>query len=174
MPMFKTIVLATDLSPAWNEIVACAGEFKALGCKQVILTYVISIKFMAGMEGTLQSAARPKLAAQQQQLEDQGLKVTVEIPMGLPADSLNEIACRYCADLIVVGSHGQSLWREGVLGCFTCAVLHNAQYPLLLLNVRLLKPGLPGSCQISSAKMLRHVLLPTDFSAISSRALEYV
>ena len=30
--MFKTIVLATDLSPAWDEIVACAGEFKALGC----------------------------------------------------------------------------------------------------------------------------------------------
>ena len=142
--MFKTIVLATDLSPAWNEIVACAGEFKALGCEQVILTYVISVKFMAGMEGILQSTARPKLVAQQQQLEAQGLHVTVEIPMGLPADSLNEIACRYGADLIVVGSHGQSLWREGVLGCFTCAVLHNARYPVLLLNVRLTTPGAAG------------------------------
>ena len=172
--MFEKIVLATDLSPAWNEIVACAGEFKALGCKQVILTYVISVKFMAGMEGILQSTARPKLEAQQQQLEAQGLQVTVEIPMGLPADSLNEIACRYGADLIVVGSHGQSLWREGVLGCFTCAVLHNAQYPVLLLNVRLQMPGQPGSCQISGAEVLRHVLFPTDFSAISSRALEYV
>ena len=172
--MFEKIVLATDLSSAWNEIVACAGEFKALGCKQVILTYVISVKFMAGMEGILQSTARPKLEAQQRQLEAQGLQVTVEIPMGLPADSLNEIACRFCADLIVVGSHGQSLWREGVLGCFTCAVLHNAQYPVLLLNVRLLKPGQPGSCQISGTAVLRHVLLPTDFSEISSRALEYV
>ncbi|MDP2952873.1 MAG: universal stress protein, partial [Chloroflexota bacterium] len=172
--MFKTIVLATDLSPAWNEIVACAGEFKALGCEQVILTYVISVKFMAGMEGILQSTARPKLAAQQQQLEAQGLQVTVEIPMGLPADSLNELACRYSADLIVVGSHGQSLWREGVLGCFTCAVLHNAQYPVLLLNVRLKMPGQPGSCQISGTEVLRHVLLPTDFSEISSRALEFV
>ena len=172
--MFEKIVLATDLSPAWNEIVACGGELKALGCKQVILTYVISVKFMAGMEGILQSTARPKLEAQQRQLEAQGLQVTVEIPMGLPADSLNEIACRFCADLIVVGSHGQSLWREGVLGCFTCAVLHNAQYPVLLLNVRLLKPGQPGSCQISGTEVLRHVLLPTDFSEISSRALEYV
>ncbi len=172
--MFEKIVLATDLSAAWNEIVACAGEFKALGCSQVILTYVISVKFMAGMEGILQSTARPKLAAQQQQLEAQGLQVTVEIPMGLPADSLNEIACRYGADLIVVGSHGQSFWREGVLGCFTCAVLHNVQYPVLMLNVRLPKPGQPGSCQISGAEMLRHILFPTDFSEISSRALEYV
>jgi nucleotide-binding universal stress UspA family protein len=172
--MFKTIVLATDLSLAWNEIVACAGEFKALGCEQVILTHVISVRFMAGMEGILQSTARPKLAAQQQQLEAQGLHVTVEIPVGLPADSLNEIACRYGADLIVVGSHGQSLWREGVLGCFTCAVLHNVRYPVLLLNVRLKTPGEPGSCQISRSEVLRHVLLPTDFSEISSRALEYV
>jgi nucleotide-binding universal stress UspA family protein len=172
--VFKTIVLATDLSPAWDEIVACTGEFKALGCKQVVLTHVISVKFMAGMEGILQSTARPKLAAQQQQLEAQGLHVTVEIPTGLPADSLNEVACRYGADLIVVGSHGQSLWREGVLGCFTCAVLHNARYPLLLLNVRLKTPGEPGSCQISHREVLRHVLLPTDFSEISSRALEYV
>jgi len=172
--MFERIVLATDLSPAWNEIVACAGEFKALGCKQVILTYVISVKFMAGMEGSLQAAARPKLEAQQQQLEAQGLQVTVETPVGLPADSLNDLACRYGADLIVVGSHGQSLWREGVLGCFTCAVLHNVQYPVLLLNVRLKTPGEPGSCQISRTEVLRHVLFPTDFSGISFRALEYV
>ena len=54
--------------------------------------------------------------------------------MGLPAYSLNEIACRYGADLIVVGSHGKSLWREGVLGCFTCAVVHHARYPVLLLK----------------------------------------
>jgi len=172
--MFKTIVLATDLSPAWDEIVACAGEFKALGCSQVILSHVISVKFMAGMEGMLLSAARPKLEAQQQQLEAQGLHVTVETPVGLPAYSLNDIAGRYCADLIVVGSHGQSLWREGVLGCFTCAVLHNALYPVLLLNVQLKIPGKPGSCEISRTEVLRHVLLPTDFSEISLRALEYV
>ncbi len=174
MSVFETIVLATDLSPAWDEIIACAGEFKALGCSRVILTHVISVKFMVGMEGILQSAARPALEAQQQQLAAQGLHVEVEMPMGLPAYSLNDIACRHCADLVVLGSHGQSLWREEVLGCFTCAVLHNVQYPVLLLNVRLKTPGQPGSCQISRRELLRHVLFPTDFSETSSRTLEYV
>lgn len=28
--MFEKIILATDLSPAWDEIVACAGQFKPL------------------------------------------------------------------------------------------------------------------------------------------------
>ena len=171
--MFRIIVLATDLSPAWDKIVACAGEFKALGCSQVILTYVISVKFMTGMEGSLLAAARPRLEAQEQQLSAQGLQVTVETPVGLPADSLTDIACRYRADLIVVGSHGQSLWREEVLGCFTCALLHHVQHPVLLLNVRIKTAGQPGSCEISRAEILRHVLLPTDFSEISTRALEY-
>jgi nucleotide-binding universal stress UspA family protein len=172
--MFNTIVLATDLSPAWDEIVACAGEFKSLGCSRVILTNVIVTKFLVGLEERLRADVRPKLEAHKRQLEAQGLQVEVEMPIGLPAYSLNDIACRYGADLIVLGSHGTALWRESVLGCFTCAVLHNVQYPVLLLNVRLKTQGQPDSCQISRSKVLGHVLFPTDFSEISARALEYV
>ena len=120
--MFEKIVLATDLSPAWDEIVACAGEFKALGCSQVILTHMITVKFMGGLEASLKAEAQPKIAAQKQQLEAQGLKVTVEMPMGLPAYSLNDVARRHGADLVVVGTHGKSLWREAVLGCVSCAI----------------------------------------------------
>jgi len=94
----------------------------------------------------------------------------VEMPQGLPAFSLNDVARRHGADLIVVGSHGKSRWREAVLGCFTCAVLYHTQYPTLLLNVRL-KEGMPeGSCRLQASQLLRHVLFPTDFSGISARA----
>jgi len=172
--MFEKIVLATDLSPAWDEIVACAGEFKALGCKQVILTHVITVKFMVGMEGALQAEARPKLEAQRQQLEAQGLQVSVETPVGLPADSLHDLACRYGADLIVVGSHGKFLWREAVLGSVASAILHRTEFPTLLLNVQLRAEGEQGTCRLRCAELLHHVLFPTDFSEISSRALEYV
>jgi len=172
--MFKTIVLATDLSPAWDEIVACAGEFKALGCARVILTHVISVKFMAGMEGELRAEARLKLEAQKAKLEAQGLEVTIETPTGLPAYSLNEVARCGGGDLIVVSSHGQSLWREEVLGCVTCAVLHHAQYPVLLLNVRVKEGMAQGTCRLQATELLRHVLFPTDFSEIAERACTYI
>jgi nucleotide-binding universal stress UspA family protein len=172
--MFKTIVLATDLSPAWDEIVACAGEFQALGCSKVILTHVISIKFMTGMEGKLRAEARPKLEAQKAKLEAQGLAVAIEMPTGLPAYSLNEVARCGGADLIVVGSHGQSLWREEVLGCVTCAVLHHAEYPLLLLNVKVKEGVEQGTCRLQATELLRHILFPTDFSEIAERAFTYV
>ncbi len=174
MSLFETIVLATDLSSAWDEIIACAGEFKGLGCSEVILTHVITVKFMMGMEGMLEAEARPKLEAQRQQLEAQGLEVKVEMPLGLPAYSLNEVARRHGAGLIVVGSHGKSLWREGVLGCVSCAVIHNAQLPVLLLNIKLKEQGQPGTCRINCHELLRHVLFPTDFSEIAGRAVEFV
>lgn len=172
--MFKTIVMATDLSPAWDEIVACAGEFKALGCSEIILTHAITVLFLSGMEGRLRDEARQKLAIQKAKLEAQGFTVGIEIPTGLPAHSLNEVARCCGADLIVVGSHGKSLWREAVLGCVTCAVLHHIEYPTLLLNVRLKEGMSAGSCRLQATNLLRHVLFPTDFSEISGRAGDYV
>lgn len=172
--MFKTIVMATDLSPAWDEIVACAGEFKALGCSEIILTHAITVLFLSGMEGRLREEARQKLAIQKAKLEAQGFTVGIEIPTGLPAHSLNEVARCCGADLIVVGSHGKSLWREAVLGCVTCAVLHHIEYPTLLLNVRLKEGMSAGSCRLQATNLLRHVLFPTDFSEISGRAGDYV
>ena len=172
--MFKTIVLATDLSPAWNEIVACAGEFKALGCSQVILTNVIVARFISGLEEMLRADVRPKLETQQRQLEAQGLQVEVEMPIGLPAHSLNEVASRHEADLIVLGSHGTALWREAVLGCFTSAVVHHTKYPTLLINVRVKQDQEADPCRLHCGSLLRHVLFPTDFSEIGVRAGEFI
>ncbi len=168
--MFTKMVLATDLTPAWDEIVACALEFRALGCSQVILTHVITVKFLGGLEASWRAEAQPKLAAQKAQLEAQGLKVVVEMPLGLPAYSLNEVAARHGADLIVVGSHGKSLWREGVLGCVSCAVVHHALFPVLLLNVQVEEGRAAGTCRLRATELLRHVLFPTDFSEIAQRA----
>jgi nucleotide-binding universal stress UspA family protein len=172
--MFEKIVLATDLSPAWNEIIACASELKALGCSRVILTHVITIKFLTGMEGKLEAEAWPKLERQAAQLEAQGLQVTLEMPSGLPAYSLQEVARCCGADLIVVGPQKTSRWQEGILGSVAGAVLHHAEFPVLLLKASI-KEGMPqGSCRLQATELLRHVLFPTDFSQIAERACTYV
>ena len=169
--MFETIILATDLSPVWDEIVACAGELKALGCARVILTHVITLKFLMGMEGRLTAEARPMLERQAAQLEAQGLQVTMEMPSGLPAHSLQEVARCCGADLIVVGSHGK---QEGILRSVSSAIVHHATTPILLLPMDL-KPEKPqGSCRLHCNELLRHILFPADFSVISEQALGYL
>jgi nucleotide-binding universal stress UspA family protein len=169
--MFETIVLATDLSPVWDEIVACAGELKALGCSRVILTHVTGVKFLMGMEGKLTAEAQAGLEKQAAHLEAQGFQVTMEMPTGLPAYSLQEVARCCGADLIVVGSHGK---QEGILGSVSSAIVHHATTPILLLPMDLKPEKLQGSCRLHCSELLRYILFPADFSEISERALEYV
>lgn len=169
--MFENVILATDLSPAWDEIAACAGELKALGCSRVILTHVITLKFLMGMEGKLASEAWPRLERQAAQLEAQGLQVTMEMPSGLPAHSLQEVARCCGADLMVVGSPGR---REGVLRSVSSAIVHHATVPILLLPMDPATAPPKGVCRLNCTELLRHILFPTDFSEVSERALGYV
>jgi nucleotide-binding universal stress UspA family protein len=172
--MFENVMLATDLSPAWDEIVACAGELKALGCSRIILTHVTGVKFLLGMEGKLEAEARAGLEKQAAHLKNQGFQVTVELRQGLPAYSLNEVARCGGAGLIVVGPQKTSRWQEGILGSVASAVLHHADLPVLLLKTGI-KEGLPqGSCRLQATELLRHVLFSTDFSPIAERACAYV
>jgi nucleotide-binding universal stress UspA family protein len=172
--MFATVLLATDLSPAWDEIVACTGELKALGCSRVILTHVTGVKFLMGMEGKLEAEAQAGLEKQAAHLEAQGFQVIVELRKGLPASSLQEVARCCNADLILVGPQKTSRWQEGILGSVASAVLHHADLPVLLLKMGI-KEGLPqGSCRLRATEMLRHVLFPTDFSPIAERACQYL
>jgi nucleotide-binding universal stress UspA family protein len=170
--MFEKIVLATDLSNDWDQIIACAAEFKALGCTHAILTHVIVTKGLVGADTVAQTESQPRLEAQRKQLEAHGLDVIVETPLGLPAFSLNDVAQRHCASLIVVGSHGKSTWWEAVLGSVSNALLHHARFPILLINVKRLREEEPGArCQLHTRELLRHVLFPTDFSTVASQAV---
>ena len=123
-----------------------------------------------GAEAEARVEAESYLRVQARQLETAGLEVLLETPGGPPAQSLNQVAQRHDASLIVLGTHGKSLWREGVLGSFSSAALHQALFPILLLPVRVSKRGSPN-CLWQCAELLRHVLSPTDFSEIAAEAL---
>jgi nucleotide-binding universal stress UspA family protein len=172
-PIFDRVVMATDLSPAWDQIVACGGELRKLGCFGVILTYVITPNFFGGPGESLPSPAASRLAAQRRVLEEKGLEVIIETPIGLPGRSLNGVAQKYGASLIIIGSHGKSRWREGVLGTFSSAVLHNVQFPLLVLPVRVAEDREPG-CLWHCTELLSHLLFPTDFSQTAAEAMCYL
>jgi nucleotide-binding universal stress UspA family protein len=122
----------------------------------------------------MRAEVQAPLEQQKRKLAAKGFEVDTETPVGLPAYSLNDLACRYGADLIVVGSHGKSLWQEEVLGSFSSALLHRANYPVLLLKTRVDETKERGTCRLETTEMLRHILFPTDFSAPAERALDYV
>jgi nucleotide-binding universal stress UspA family protein len=172
-PIFDRVVMATDLSPAWDQIVACGAELRQLGCSGVILTYVITPNFFGGPGESMPPPAASRLAAQRRVLADQGLEVIIETPIGLPGRSLNGVAQKHGASLIIIGSHGKSRWREGVLGTISGAVLHNIQSPLLVLPVRV-ADGQEPNCLWRCTELLSHLLFPTDFSQTAAEAMCYL
>ena len=172
--MFERIVVATDLSPACDEIVAHAAELRTFGCRKAILAYVITVKFLVGLDELLKAEAQPKLEAQKRQLESQGLEVVIEMPLGIPGFRINEVAERYGATLIMLGSQGKSLLREALSGSVSRAVLHYAELPILLINDKLAKGEGRDHCHLTSTELLRHVLFPTDFSEVANTAFGYL
>ena len=73
-PIFDRVVMATDLSPAWDQIAACGGQIRRLGFSGVILTYVITPNFFGGPGESMPPPAASRLAAQRRVLADQGLQ----------------------------------------------------------------------------------------------------
>ena len=170
--MFERIVLATDLSPDWDRITGCAEEFKSLGCEQLILTHVIVSSGIPGPHPATRSKVLPTLTLQKKQLESLGFDVVIETPTGPPAFSLNEVAEYHFASLIVVGTHGKSVWREAVLGSVSNALLHQIRCPVLLINTQRLQEETSGKpCSLHIGELLRHVLFPTDFSTVGNGAV---
>jgi hypothetical protein len=91
--MFEKIILATDLSPAWDELLDCGAEFRLLGCTRMILTHVITTTLFTGLSESMRAEAQPAIEAQKQRLAAQGFEVVTEMLIGLPAYSLNDVAC---------------------------------------------------------------------------------
>ena len=124
--MFEKILLATDLSPAWDEIVTCAGEFKALGGTEIILTHVITVRFLGRRKGAREAEARPKLDAQKTKLEAQGFTVNSEMPFGLVLSPCASPVLAVILTLAAVQGHvayGSTLLFAYALGQGTLVIL---------------------------------------------------
>lgn len=170
--MYRKILLCTDLSDASDALLSCVEELKPLGLEEVILGHVIYVAHSVGLEEALAKEAKPALDRQNQRLQEQGLKVSVETPMGIPHFGLLDLAEKHDVSIILIGSHGKGIFKQAVMGSVASELLGIATKPVLLIRVKLLSPQ--GRCASSCEKILKHILFPTDFSDTANRAFIYL
>jgi nucleotide-binding universal stress UspA family protein len=110
------------------------------------------------------------LAEQKQILEQQGFTVETKVVPGFAKREINRIAEEDDYSLIIVGSHGQSMVTEALLGGVAYDVINNARKPVLV--VRLEKKQIEGNVCIQAARcdFSGHILFPTDFSENADHA----
>ncbi|MHB8087376.1 MAG: universal stress protein [Anaerolineaceae bacterium] len=174
--MFKTIIIATDLSPASNVLVECVIGLKMLGVKKVFLTYAMGLRHLDDLQYSITSKVEPYLLEQKKKLTDQGIETEIEMVPGIPAEEIQRVAEEKDASLIVIGSHGESM-REHVLyklGGTASEVLHSFTRPLLLERTRIVKKGTETCVEPSCSDYLKNVLYVTDFSDTAQRAFNYI
>lgn len=156
--MIKKILLATDLSPASEQLTNCGCGFSALGVKEIILTYCLDSGNQDIPQDTFQLKI-PALERQAEALAKQGFAVIKEIRLGIPGIEIIRSAHEKNCDMIVIGSHGYNPSDKISLGGVASAVLYNLTAPALVIRM----PNLAGyRAQFSNP--LEHILFPTDFS----------
>lgn len=174
--MFKTIVLATDLSPASNALVGCVIGLKALGVKKVFLTYALGIRHLDDLKYLIASKVEPFLIEQKKKLEAQGLDAVIELAPGIPSEEIHRVAEQKDASLIVMGSHGESMADHVLfkLGGTASEVLHSFTRPLLLVKTRIVKNAGETCVEVSCSDFLKNILYCSDFSDTAQRAFDHV
>ncbi len=172
--MFSKMLVATDLSEASERVICTLGGLQALGTSEALLIHCFNIRDVGTLAHRLMELAAPSFEKQREMLEEQGFDVTAKMVLGLPQIEINRQADEHDCSLIVVGSHGQTMAGEIMLGGVASAVIHSATRPVLLVRLRLKEENGRTVCAESTCNPLEHILFPTDFSDNAEHAFSYV
>lgn len=152
--MFSRAIVATDLSPASEGIVACAGALGVLGVKEAVLVYAM------GLEHGPSHADDEAFARQAASLESVGIQVHVETPLGYAPHAITTLALERSAGLIVMGTTGKGLFHTGFSGSVSSDVVRLSPVPVLLGPAPSTTDAETGG--EACARLLASVLVPVD------------
>lgn len=172
--MIRSVMIAADLSPECNLVLRFAEGLPTLGVKRIVLGHVVEA---SGMEGPVIAAkvdkAREDIRALASRLTDAGLDVEIRVSTGDATHALLALATESHVNAVVCGTHGRGIISKLFAGSVSEEIAVQANVPTMLARFDLLRTreGDPASFARDFGKQ---VLLPTDFSSSSTRALMHV
>ncbi|MGQ4555724.1 universal stress protein [Halobellus sp. GM3] len=168
------IVFATDLSDASTDAMSsrtCLDCLDNIGVTEVHLVTVVPDNVSSGLPG-MESAtdARRSLRPQREVFESAGFDVETHVARGTPHRRITGFADRLGAELIVVGSRGESPLENRLVGSTARNVARTTTRPLLVERI-----APPDADQaVVKEHLFERVLFPTDFSENARTAFEFL
>ena len=157
------IVFATDLSNANKAAIesrTCLECLDNVGVREVHLLTVVPDNVSSGIPGMeVASDARTALTAQRDVFEAAGFDVETHVARGTPHRRINGLAERIDADMIVVGSRGESPLENRLIGGTVRNVARTAVRPLLVERIERTATG----HGVKKEHLFRDALYATDF-----------
>jgi len=165
MFMFKHVLVALDFSGPAMELFSSISDLKKLGLEELLLVHVVRVE-LGAQDGIspVQLKFLDKVKKKKTELEKEGFQVNIEVPVGAAPEEIKKLAIKRKADLILIGSIGESSRvRELFLGSTVADVIRIAPVPVLIEKYKTEKKQ-ASRIPIFKEK-LAQVLLPTDFSS---------
>jgi nucleotide-binding universal stress UspA family protein len=174
--MFKTILIASDLSEASDAVINRISELRPFGVQAVVLFYALGIRFLQGFNYRLEESVEPTLVKQKEALGALGFHATVVIRPGIPGEELHSVVAEENVSLIVLASHAECMVNHLLFhrGGASPEVLHSHEKPVLLLPTRLSGVNREGNATIPERDIRGNILFATDFSDAAQRAFDYL
>lgn len=158
MAMLKHLLWATDFSESANAALEYCIALAKLTNASMTLLHIAEAE--EAINEKLASEHRQRLEATASRLSQSGFAVTTVIRSGQAAKTIVEVAKEANADLVVLGAHGRTSFREKLLGSTTEQVLTTSPVPVLFVRER-------------KEPRFQHLLVPSDLSDAALPALDF-
>jgi len=163
--MYRTALLALDLSPAAEPLLECAAELRRWGVGHLVITHVVRMGYGQEPGDRALQEIREWLEGRATRLRGPTLNVDVTVRAApSPADGIIAMGNEAKADLIVLGSRSHNLASRLFLGSVARDMVRKTPVPLLLEWLEPATHGPATGCAAVCVDTLRHVLLTTDLS----------
>ena len=168
--MLRSAMVPVDFGENFSYVLKFAEGLSELGVKRVVLGHAVDA---AGLEGPVIAkkvdTVREKIHGMTGDLEAAGLDVECRCATGEVIDTLVALAAEAHVDMIVAGTHGKGVLNKLIQGSVSEDLVTQSGVPTMMVRYDLLRAA-EHPADVARA-FGRQVLLPTDFSASSMRAL---
>jgi len=168
--MLRSVLIPADFTEETRLLTGFAAGLGALGVRRAVLAHCVEA---SGLEGPVIVAsvdrARERIWDTAGDMAAAGLDVEVRVVTGETAHAMIALASETHVDAVVSGTHGKTVLDRLLGGSVSEDLLANADRPSLFCRFRLLRNA--GKPSDLARGMGRTLVIPTDFSASSLRAL---
>lgn len=166
------LLYATDLSAASEapiEDETCLECLERIGIDEIHLLTVVPSNVHAGMPGVnIEQRRRNALSTYEVDLREAGFDVESHVVRGTPHRRITGIAETIHADMILVGSRGESPLENRLIGSTVRNLSRSASVPLFVNRIE----RATDDPDPTRSHLFQRMLYATDFSANAERAFE--
>ena len=159
-PMFKHILVASDLKPRSEEILHAVASMHPGFIGKITLLHVMDERSNGQL---LDAEAEERFEKQKGSLEERGFHVDAVVLKGVPFDTIVHEAQVRDASLVMIGRGDNPRWKSRIMGETALRVLELSSCPVLVCHEREVRGSL-----------LEDIVLGIDFSNEAHHALQAV